>query len=39
MPLTKEKALQYLVTPEKPKHLAKIGTLEAIEGYNINQET
>ncbi len=29
----------YLVTPEKPKHHPKTGTLEAIKGYNINQET
>jgi len=29
----------YIVTPEKPKHLPKIGALEAIKGYNINQET
>jgi len=29
----------YLVTPEKPKHLPKIGTLEVIKGYNNNQET
>ena len=29
----------YVVIPEKPKHLPKIGTLEAIKGYNITQET
>jgi len=27
----------YIVTPEKPKHLPKIGTLEVIKGYNNNQ--
>ena len=31
--------LSYIVTPEKPKHFPKTGTLEAIKGYNINQET
>jgi hypothetical protein len=29
----------YIVNTEKPKHLPKIGTLEAIKGYNNNQET
>ena len=29
----------YIVTPEKPKHLLKIGTSEAINRYNNNQET
>ena len=29
----------YIVTPEKPKHFPKIGTLEAIKGYSNNQET
>jgi hypothetical protein len=27
----------YLVNPEKPKHSPKIGTLEALKGYNNNQ--
>ena len=29
--------LWYLVTPEKLKHSPKIGTLEAIKGYNNNR--
>ncbi|MDY0402607.1 hypothetical protein [Sulfurovum sp.] len=30
-------AQPYLVTPEKPTSLPKIGTLEAIKWYNFNQ--